>query len=78
MTATAQPSNDFDHVDFALGLILDNSKLAQYMNKRAHEILGREPKHDLDEDDEWWGARTQALNELLDQMRVRNNSGLLN
>jgi hypothetical protein len=58
----------------ALALIIDDEKCAKHTDERTQEILGRSPHENKDEDAEWWEAKTQAVNELLDMTKLHNCS----
>lgn len=58
--------------DYALGLILDDTQCAEYIDQIATKILGRGPGDDIDEDEEWWKSKSQAIGELINQIRLAN------
>lgn len=64
-----------EHVtERAISFILDDSVLAFATDTRAEMILGRKPNMQKDEDEEWWEAKTKAVDELLQEMRAMNGA----
>lgn len=59
-------------IDHALALVLDDAQCAAFTDERASTILGRAAAADKDDDVEWWEAKTRAVSELLDEMKMLN------
>lgn len=56
----------------ALGMILDDPSIDAYLTAQAQVKTGRMSPIE-DDDPDWWQAKTDALNGLLDEAKRLNN-----
>lgn len=59
-------------IDYALSRILDDERIGNWATGEVEKLLGRANR----EDDDFWPAYTNAINDLLDAARNRNNPAL--
>jgi hypothetical protein len=56
-------------IDYALSRILDDERIGNWATGEVEKLLG----HTNREDDDFWPVYTNAINDLLDAARKRNN-----
>lgn len=71
------PDVDSLAVDHAVGLVLDDETIAVYLLKKTEEKLGRQKPDDdeIDDDEGWWDAYSDQVDQLLDGMKRVNGEG---